>query len=153
MLRHPGLVDAPGAPVAVHLANRRAPCRLRLTLGRHRPESGDQVGRWVKLDRAGVRTASPAQLPHDRALFGDEVGVGLQPGGALLLMLAELASLLARLVCQFDRGRKLRPARSRRAELADVLFTLGLPLGGTFGLVVAVAWRLAERVVQAVTLD
>jgi len=78
--------------------------------------------------------------------------VVLQPGGALLLMLAELASLLARLVCQFDRGRKLRPVRSRRAELSDVLFAVGLPFGGTLGLVAAVAWRLAERVVQAVTL-
>jgi hypothetical protein len=80
----PGPLDAPGAPVAVHLADRRAPGRLRPALSRHRPERSHQVDRRVQLDRPGVRSVPPAQLLHDGAPLGDELGVGLQPGGTLL---------------------------------------------------------------------
>jgi hypothetical protein len=45
MLRQSWPVDAVGAPVAVHLANHRTPCRLCFALLRRRPEGGHQVGR------------------------------------------------------------------------------------------------------------
>jgi hypothetical protein len=93
----------------------------------------------------------PAQLLHDGAPLGDELGVGLQPGGTLLLTAAELPGLLARLVSQHDRGRKLRPLDPGGLQFAHALFPLGMPLGGTLGLVAAVTWRLVHRRVQAVT--
>jgi hypothetical protein len=67
-------------------------------------------------------------------------------------MLAKLPGLLARLVRQLDRRGKLRPLGPGGLQLAHALFPLSMPLGGAFGLVVAVARRLAEGVVQAVTL-
>jgi hypothetical protein len=53
---------------------------------------------------------------------------------------------------QLDHGRKLRLLSPGGLQLAHALFPLGMPLGGTLGLVAAVTGRLVHRRVQAVTL-
>jgi hypothetical protein len=58
---------------------------------------GTTGGQRIQLSSAGIPAAPPRQLTQHAAPFGDEIGVGSQPGSALLL-LAKPTRLLPRLV-------------------------------------------------------
>ena len=63
--------------------------RPRVRLG-HRAELLAEVAGRVVLGGQAGGAALPGQLPHDLAVGGAEVGVGLQPAGPALLVLAQL---------------------------------------------------------------
>jgi hypothetical protein len=91
------------------------------------PDGGSRAAR---IRRPGRGAALPGQLPHDVAVGRAEVGVGLQPPGPALLMLAQrqfrlggpvglLASHHHRV--RSDAGRRLLPAQAKHPRT--------LPLG------------------------
>ena len=85
-----GISDLVGVPVLLDLGGGLppgppAPGRLR-----HRPQRLQDIARAILLDGQSGGAPLPGQGPHDLPIGGAEVGVGLQPAVAALLVLAQL---------------------------------------------------------------
>jgi hypothetical protein len=82
--------DAVGVSVMLDLGRGLAPGPPAPGRLRHRPEGLQDITGALLLDGQPGGPLPPGQRPHDLPILGAEVGVGLQPAGADVLVLAQL---------------------------------------------------------------
>jgi hypothetical protein len=98
------------------------------------PDGGSRAAR---IRRPGRGAALPGQLPHDVAVGRAEVGVGLQPPGPALLMLAQrqfrLGGPVGLLASHHHHHHRVRSDAGRRLLPAQAKHPRTLPLGAVAG--------------------
>jgi hypothetical protein len=95
-----GVGDVIPAPVLLDLGGGPAPGPPTTGRRRNRPQRLQDTAGAVGFDGQSNGAPLPGQSPHDLPILGAEVGVGLQPAMAALLVLAQLAFAVgARLTC------------------------------------------------------
>jgi hypothetical protein len=85
-----GIGDLVGAPVLLDLGRGLTPGPPAPGRFRHGPERLQDIAGPVSFDRHAGGAALPGQGPHHLPILGAEVGVGLQPALAVVLVLAQL---------------------------------------------------------------
>jgi hypothetical protein len=85
-----GVGDLVGAPVVLDLGGGLAPGPLAPGRLGHWPEGLEDIAGAVDVDGQAGGPSLPGQRAHDLPILGAEVGVGLQPALAALLVLAQL---------------------------------------------------------------
>jgi hypothetical protein len=89
-----GVGDLVGAPVLLDLGGGVAPGPPASSGLRHRAQRLQDIAGSVVLDRHAGSPPLPGQGPYDLPILRPEVGVGLQPALATLLVLAQLPLLI-----------------------------------------------------------
>jgi hypothetical protein len=82
--------DAVGVPVVLDFGGALAPSPPTPGRRRHRPQRLQDIAGTVLLDGQAGGAPLPGQGPHDLAILGAEVGIGLQPAVADVLVLTQL---------------------------------------------------------------
>src|SRR5829696_6994403 len=131
-----GIGDLVGVPVLLNLGGGLAPGPPAPGRRRHRAQRLQDKAGALLLDGQASGAALPSQGPHHLSILGAEVGVGLQPAVADVLVLAQLPLPVMSAVdllgshrqATRDPGRPL--ATSQPAKHAWGLVTGGLLIGG-----------------------
>ena len=108
-----GIGDLVGVPVLLNLGGGLAPGPPAPGRRRHRAQRLQDIARALLLDGQASGAALPGQDPHHLPILGAEVGVGLQPAVADVLVLARLVCSVVK-AAELDTQAKLRRSHETR---------------------------------------